>query len=453
MVTFLTLPVEIQRRCVNYLDTAALKSTRLVCRALREITAESLFGVATLQFTRQSADKFQGLLQHDVFGRYIRQIDFGSQWKDSEDPDEGCHSPSAPKWWKGRVAEWSSARLPHLNKLVLDTAYACISKQCSALELALDTFVSLRTINSLTIKHLQDDCQARRPDFAKLPTKPKKLHLLITTWSDEASTDMDIEIRHRHAMFNVQLNATWLEPLQSRLTHLTLHCDTYWGIYPRWQPKNLKFPHLKSLAFGKWTIAYDWQIDFITSHGPTLEQLIFTRCPIMHASRLTRRQEHNLWRERLPGTSRGGPPTTNHFSDLRWHTLLPQLASGLPKLTHFSMGRGPDDDTVSDAPSSWPGPGFYGQCVTGRTGFEHRYSQSATIDWSRYIIFEGDGGPTEWQDADLERGGYHAVARGWGSSFHHEKDEDWKRGVQFPDCLREDEEALEDLLRTIRDRS
>lgn len=308
-------------------------------------------------------------------------------------------------------------------------------------------------IDSLTVKHLQDDCQTKRPDFAKLPTKPRKLHLLITTWSDDSSWDMDIHIRHRHALFNVQLNATWLKPLQSKLTHLTLHCDTYWGIYPRWQPDNLKFPHLTSLAFGKWTIAHDWQIDFITSHGATLEQLIFTRCPIMHAARLTRRQEHNLWQERLPGTSRGGPPTTNHFSDLRWHTVLPRLVSGLPKLTHFSMGRGLDDDIGDDDPSTWPpGPGFNGQRVTGQTRFEHRYSQAPVIDWSRYIIFEGEGGPTEWQDADIERGGYHATARGWGYPLTREKDEEWKKGVQFPDCLQEDQDALENMRRTLRAR-
>lgn len=342
--------------------------------------------------------------------------------------------------------------MPHLKKLVLDTAYACISHHCSALGLALDTFLSLGAIDSLTIRHLQDDCQTRQPDFAKLLIKPRKLHLLVTTWSDPASPDMDIHIRHRHALFNVQLNATWLEPLQSQLTHLSLHCDTYWGVFPRWKPTNLKFPHLKSLAFGKWTIAHHWQIDFITSHGATLEQLIFTRCPIMHAARLTRRQEYNLWQERLPGTSRGGPKTTNHFSDLRWHTLLPQLVSALPKLTHLSMGRGPDDWDDDGAPTSWPGPGFNGQSVTGHTGFEHRYSQIATIDWSRYIIFEGDSGPIEWQDADIERGGYHATATGWGSFFQREKDEDWKRGAQFPNCLQEDEEALQDTLRTLRGR-
>lgn len=275
----------------------------------------------------------------------------------------------------------------------------------------------------------------------------------MTTWSDDASTDMDIEIRHRHALFNIQLNATWLEPLQSQLTHLTLHCDTYWGIYPRWQPKNLKFPYLKYLAFGKWTIAHDWQIDFITSHGATLEQLILTRCPIMHAARLSRRQERNLWQERIPGTSRGGPPRANHFSGLRWHTVLPRLASGLPRLTQFSMGRGPDDD-IDDEDSSTrsPGPDFYGQRVTGHTRFEHRYSQITAIDWSRYIILENDEGPTEWQDADIERGGYHATARGWGHSFHREKNEEWKTGSEFPDCWQEDQDALDDMLRTLRRR-
>jgi hypothetical protein len=308
--------------------------------------------------------------------------------------------------------------------------------------MALNQLLLLGAIDVLTIKHFQDDCQAKWPHFADLSTKPKSLHLLITTWSDDASTDLDIEIEHRHALFNVHLNTTWLEPLQSQLTHLTLHCNTFWGIYPRWQANNLHFPCLKSLALGKWTIAHEWQIDFITSHGPTLEQLIFTCCPIMLASSLTRRQEHNLWRERLPGTSRGRPPTTNYFSDLRWHTVLPQLVSGLPKLTHFSMGRGPTDDTD-----------FYKRGFSADTGFECRYSQSATVDWSRYVIFEGGEGPSEWLEADPERGGYYGVARWSGSNWlEREKDEDVKRRIRFPDCLREDQDALEDVFKTLRAR-
>jgi hypothetical protein len=77
---FTTLPVELQHQCLNYLDTAALKSTRLVCRALRDIAAEALFGVATLQPTGQSADRFEELIRHDVFRRYVRQVSARPWW-------------------------------------------------------------------------------------------------------------------------------------------------------------------------------------------------------------------------------------------------------------------------------------------------------------------------------------------------------------------------------------
>lgn len=326
--------------------------------------------------------------------------------------------------------------------MLLDTAYACVEDRCSPLGFALNEFLCRGTIEALTIKHLQDQCEVKQPDFDHYPNKPRKLHLLITTWSDDASPDSDIEIHHRHAFFNVQLNARWLKPLQAQLTHLTLHCNTYWGIYPRWQPNGLHFPHLKSLAFGKWTISHDWQIDFITSHGPTLEELIFTRCPIMHASRFTRRQEHNQWRERRPGTSRGGPPTTNHFSDLRWHTVLPQLASGLPKLKHFSMGRGATDHVD-----------FFHRAHGADTAFEDRYSQTPTIDSSRYVVFCNEEEPSEWREADPERGTRYAVAE-WECSnwLVREKDEDAKKRIQFPDCLQEDSDALGELLGTLRAR-
>ncbi|KAF1924602.1 uncharacterized protein M421DRAFT_277863 [Didymella exigua CBS 183.55] len=442
VTTFSSLPVEIQRQCLNYLDTAALKSTRFVSRALSDIAAEALFGVATLRFTVQSANRFSGLLQHHVFRRYIRQINLETQWEDNKNPDDGCYVHPPPGWWRERAAEWTSARPPNLHTLVLDTAYACVNNHCSALGLAFNEFLSRGAMDSLTVKHLQDDCQVERPKLAHSSTKLHKLHLLITTWSNDASTDLDIEIRHRHALFNMYLSATWLEPLQSQLTHLTLHCNTYWGIYPRWQPNNLHFPNLKSLAFGKWTIAHDWQIDFITSHGPTLEQLVFTRCPIMHASRLTRRQVHNLWSERLPGTSRSGPPTTNHFSDLRWHAVLRQLASALPKLKHFSMGRGPIDRVD-----------FYKRAHCADTGFADRYSQPPTIDWSRYVIFDSGDGPSEWREADAERGGRYAIAEWEDSRWpERENDADVKRRVRFPDCLQDDQDALEELLRTLRAR-
>jgi hypothetical protein len=184
--------------------------------------------------------------------------------------------------------------MPNLKKLMLDTAYACANRHCSALGLALDTFMLSTNIEEITVKHFQDACEIEWQTFAQHLTKPKKLHLLITTWYDDASYDFEIELRYRHALFNIHLNKKWLEPLQSQLTHLSLHCYTYWGLYPLWQLCSLHFPHLKFISFAQWTIFYSWQIKFITSHGQTLEQLILINCPVVHALCMTRRQSNNL---------------------------------------------------------------------------------------------------------------------------------------------------------------
>jgi hypothetical protein len=71
---FLLLPVEIQRHYTNYLDTAVLKSARLTSSAPKDIATEALFEVAMIRFTRESQEKFTGLLWNNELRRYIRQI-------------------------------------------------------------------------------------------------------------------------------------------------------------------------------------------------------------------------------------------------------------------------------------------------------------------------------------------------------------------------------------------
>jgi hypothetical protein len=289
-------------------------------------------------------------------------------------------------------------------------------------------------IETITVKHHQDTCEAEWPDLAQIRTKPKKLHLLITTWSDDASYDYEIELRHRHAFFNVNLTRLWLDPTQNQLTHLSLHCNTYWGIYPQWHPSGLHFPHLKSMSFAQWTIAYDWQVGFITLHGHTLEQLILTNCPILYALCMTRWQVNNLWQQSRAGTGRGKPPTTNIYSDLRWHTVLPKLTAGLPKLKHFSMGRGPTKDF---------GRGH--EPFDDDKGFEDRYKLSPQIDCSRYARFDYDRGTTEWEEPISK----HST---WSSWLEWEHDKETKIKERYPDCLQEDQDALEDLLKIARGR-
>ncbi|XPS81290.1 hypothetical protein M3J09_013228 [Ascochyta lentis] len=435
MPTFAALPVEVQRECINYLDAVSLKAMRLTCRNIRDMATEALFEVATLRLEPESVQAFTRLIENEKFRRHVRKLHLDTQCEPGRRTYEECHIMPPPTWWKQLFD--TAIDLPNLKELVLDSDFACEDSHCAALSLAFTTFFSTAEIQVLNLKHLQDACLIQRPDLAQFHAKPKKVHFLITTWSDDASPDSDIELPHRHALFNVNLNATWLAPMQSHLTHLTIHCNTYWGVYPQSQPGDLHFPHLKSMALGKWTIAFDWQIEFITSHGVTLEQLILTKCPILHALRMTPRQSANEWQKRRPGTSRGPPKTDNFFSDLRWHTVLPDLKAKLPKLRYFAMGRGPVRDS------------FFDRTMTDDDeAYEERYKLKPCIDSSRYAIFDFSAGPEEWVDVDPDGGSSWHQKSGWRCWYWLERvaDETVRKKFAYPDCLQEDQEALDNLL-------
>lgn len=351
------------------------------------------------------------------------------------------------EWWERVVADWKNISLPSLKRLVIDNAYACADSHCESINLAATTFLSAADIDDLTIKHLQDACDVGHPTIKQFPSTIKKLNLLITMWAELASSEHDLDLNFRHAFFNVHLNRDWLRPLQNQLTHLTLSCNTYWGVYPRWQPHDLHFPHLKSLAFGNWTVAFDWQLDFIISHGKTLEQLVLINCPILHALRLTPRQSDNAWQQPRPGTGRGPPHTNKFFPDLRWHTVLPRLQNSLPKLKQFTMARGPK------------GPNIWSHVdLTADEAFDERYALAPCIDTSRYAIFDYNG-TAENVDAGSERAQRGYYQRRVGEDFFEnsywwekETDEETRKRVKFPDCLEEDREAFEHLLRALKDR-
>jgi hypothetical protein len=297
---------------------------------------------------------------------------------------------------------------------------------------------------------LQEFCPDQKPDWSQISPTFKKLNLLITTWTSEACPEDDIENLERHAFFNERLDAVWLSHSHSRLTHLTLHCNTYWGVFPRWQPKDLHFPSLRSLALSKWTITFDWQLDFITSHGKTLEQLILTDCPILYASRMTSHQSTNALHQRVRGTSRGKPPTTNIFCGMRWYHVLPHFQEELLKLKHFSMGRGPVN------------PAFCSQAdLSADEAFDSRYSLIPCIDSSRYAIFDFGEGAIPYErprfDWHMSLDGSDSI-NSWlervrWSWEDRETDENVKTKIAYPECLQEDQKALAELLRLVRGRS
>jgi hypothetical protein len=74
MTSIPSLPVEILRYCVSYLDTADLKEIRLTSSTFRAIATEALFNVATIRPTIQSRDKFATLIKNEELRRYIHTV-------------------------------------------------------------------------------------------------------------------------------------------------------------------------------------------------------------------------------------------------------------------------------------------------------------------------------------------------------------------------------------------
>lgn len=74
MADFLSLPVELQRQCLNYLDGANLKLVRLTCKSLSDVATEILFALVTLRVTEESADRFTNLVNDASLSRCIRTV-------------------------------------------------------------------------------------------------------------------------------------------------------------------------------------------------------------------------------------------------------------------------------------------------------------------------------------------------------------------------------------------
>ncbi|USW56073.1 hypothetical protein Slin15195_G093920 [Septoria linicola] len=76
---------------------------------------------------------------------------------------------------------------------------------------------------------------------------------------------------------------TFLRPIASQLKEVKLYTiHSQWGVYPACNLEDIHFPQLEKLALGNYVFAYDWQVDWIVSHGSTLKTLVLDNCPITY---------------------------------------------------------------------------------------------------------------------------------------------------------------------------
>lgn len=137
---------------------------------------------------------------------------------------------------------------------------------------------SLRSLSIKNLPNFHDPPYTASRKFKNILSGLSELHLHMLALSEE--DDLRQHMLWLRGFFEY-IPQVWLKPSLKSLTHLTLYNDIYWGYWPAVDSRCIRFPKLKHLAMNKYTFAYDWQFEWITAYGPTLETLILGECPIL----------------------------------------------------------------------------------------------------------------------------------------------------------------------------
>jgi hypothetical protein len=241
-------------------------------------------------------------------------------------------------------------------------------------------------LRSLTFKNLQDSNSreiVESHDFRAVMARLTELHLHIATENLSSSPENNVAFSSLHRFFR-ELPSVWLNPVSMNLTHLSLWCDNYWGWCPTFDPRGLHLPKLKYLSMGNFAFAHDFQLDWILSHGQTLEILSMDDCAILFymdpqylATEITFSLLHDDHQVCLVDKDESGDSGPRYAYNSRWHQYLRNLEVGLPHLINFTFGHGNWDMGCA---------------------FEDRNTLLPGLDNRRYMAFNGGIGPSQWLD-------------------------------------------------------
>ena len=451
------LPEELLGLCWLHCGLSALRALRLSSRSISPSATKRLFRHVTLLPSEESADKCAKLMAHEELRLMVLEMSFHTSENPTSDEQDGVdETRELPEEYEQccyNVHKFRNLRSvnirfsPKCASPDNDYSIICIQSVDEPVEFrrAVMTMIldglddddhPITGLKELSIDNLQDMAMATSTSasFAAVLSKLSTLALHIATESEEASPENSITKPELHEFFNKDLSRLWLQPLQSQLTNLTLYADNYWGYFPSCPLEDLHFPHLQSLALGNYTFTHDSQLDWIFTHGQTLQALSLDDCPILHHctmscgfkdNRIARTREdfQNVW---------DSEDDTWKY-EARWYKYFERMQTGLPKLKNFTIGSG-----------EWN----LWQNRDGAMASRHLLKPELVI--TRYVAFEGGTGPSQWiEPRTRSRYGQSTESR---TDVEYDGCWDDEEMPQYPDCDGEDRLALEILLEVIRKR-
>ncbi|PQE03657.1 f-box domain protein [Rutstroemia sp. NJR-2017a BBW] len=194
-------------------------------------------------------------------------------------------------------------------------------------------------LTTLSLKNLQNvnkPALVTSEKFTKLLKRITNLRLRIVMEEVEHAPESSWYLEEMHTFFH-KLPFAWLKPCSENLTSLTLHAVEWWGYYPKCDFRGLHFPKLKFLELGNYTFTHRWQMEWIYSHGDTLETLVLDDAVIVQRFRLSGSVDSEGYPVE-PWQQDGDDITQHNFT--RWADYLAEIPVKLPKLRVFKMGAG-----------------------------------------------------------------------------------------------------------------
>lgn len=430
----LQLPVELRRLCIESLDDNVenLKELRLVNKELAMLAAEILFRTAVLNPTNESAEMLAQLRASD-YSKHVRCVIINT----SIDPDYIREELELLDSFADAIG--SLSKFSNIHEVQINFSERCAAEpdgymidllqevdetpeyRTAVLDTICKALEAVKALKVLSIRDLQDHMDRRILEseaFKSTLGKLTGLHLQIVT---EVMEQSDLDFAAVHRGFTVDLPKLWLKPVLPHLTHLTLYSYTcMWGLYPFVDFRQIgTFPCLESLSLGNWTIAHDWQVDWIVSHACSLKQLFLEDCTIIPALKMA--SDDNMVSLNFPGLQAEGDGYCPYFKlvPMRWHQVFDLFRSSLLHLEHFAVYYSDFAEWADDA-------------------FDTRYQLNSKLRRGKYHFFDRASVPP-WLDHP-----YRVQKNQPNRYCCHAK---------FPECHEEDEEALRKLVEMVRGRS
>ena len=478
----LDLPDELLVLCCEQLDMFATRALRLTCKRMMPMASKRLFSHLHLLPTTESANKARAVLENKALMPLVTTILIKTSPEDVEHltwdiEDWADDDPEDPDFEEHGIE--IDGEVSHVFKALLNDIG--LFKNLRRLELKFDWEVVglhgddsgnhrewlefrepfLRSVfgalnhpehpatkvHSLSICNLHDVSNyetLRSDNFKEVLSRVDSLELCVATEEVSACPESEIELPERHQFFGKDLIDLWLAPVQQNLVNLKIYSNCYWGYLPKCDFRPLHFPKLKSLAFGNMTFTHDWQLDWILSHGNTLESLTLDDCPIVHDAMITQTLDAERYVQLQDDKSLQWDPeneTTWSYTS-RWHDYFRKMTIGLPSLQKYGMGHGPWDCGIGEDNTT--------------PAFEAAASLPARLEVGRYVIFHWGTGPGQWIEPAAMNDG-DDVATTKVTELDEQYDSCWDGDdapppPSYPDCWDADQEAFDVFVAAVEKR-